>query len=172
MLYNVAGRLVFILHGQGIEYFKAIHCVQISGRSECEEQVNQFPGAVFKKFGNVEEAEAFVKDTQSITPKKSPSGKKRALSNVVDEKPRIVVYSDGACKGNGKAGATAGIGVYFGPNDPRSVNYRFALTLLYSSENRNLAERCPGDQTNNRAELIASLLLFLNAPIDLVTNDS
>ncbi|KAK0208946.1 ribonuclease H-like domain-containing protein, partial [Desarmillaria ectypa] len=48
------------------------------------------------------------------------------------------VFSDGACKGNGKTGAVAGVGVWWGHNDPR-----------------NLAERCPGKQTNNRAELIA-----------------
>jgi len=48
------------------------------------------------------------------------------------------VYTDGACQGNGKQGARAGVGVWYGPNDPR-----------------NISERCPGDQTNNRAELIA-----------------
>jgi len=50
-----------------------------------------------------------------------------------------VVYTDGACSRNGQAGSVAGIGVWWGPSDPR-----------------NLSERCPGDpQTNNRAELIA-----------------
>lgn len=32
-----------------------------------------------------------------------------------------VVYSDGACKGNGKSGSVAGVGVWWGPNDPRFV---------------------------------------------------
>jgi ribonuclease HI len=31
----------------------------------------------------------------------------------------IKVWTDGACKGNGKKGAVAGVGVWFGPNDPR-----------------------------------------------------
>lgn len=30
-----------------------------------------------------------------------------------------IVYSDGACKANGARGAIAGIGVWWGPNDPR-----------------------------------------------------
>ncbi|KAF9008192.1 hypothetical protein BDZ89DRAFT_1025233 [Hymenopellis radicata] len=49
----------------------------------------------------------------------------------------VTVFSDGACKGNGKVGSVAGVGVWWGHDDPR-----------------NLAERCPGKQTNNRAELI------------------
>lgn len=57
-------------------------------------------------------------------------------SNSLDE--ALIVYSDGACKGNGKPGSVAGLGVYFGEGDER-----------------NLSERCPGVQTNNRAELIA-----------------
>ena len=32
------------------------------------------------------------------------------------------VYTDGSSLGNGKAGSSAGIGVYFGPNDPRYVH--------------------------------------------------
>ncbi|KAL7278878.1 hypothetical protein ACG7TL_006709 [Trametes sanguinea] len=66
---------------------------------------------------------------------------------IEDESGWDVVYSDGACKGNGKVGAIAGIGVWWAENYPR-----------------NLAERCPGFQTNNRAELIEqnpkSLLTF------------
>jgi hypothetical protein len=31
----------------------------------------------------------------------------------------IVVWTDGACEGNGTPTARAGYGVYFGPNDPR-----------------------------------------------------
>lgn len=50
----------------------------------------------------------------------------------------ISVYTDGACKNNGKATAIAGIGVYFGENDLRNVS-----------------ERIPGKQTNNAAELRA-----------------
>jgi len=39
-----------------------------------------------------------------------------------DESSFQVVYTDGACEGNGKAGARAGIGVYWGPDHPWNVS--------------------------------------------------
>ncbi|OMJ07686.1 Ribonuclease H1 [Smittium culicis] len=48
----------------------------------------------------------------------------------------LIVYTDGSCRGNGKADSRAGIGVFFGDNDIRNVS-----------------ERLNGKQTNNRAEL-------------------
>lgn len=52
----------------------------------------------------------------------------------------IHVYTDGSCVDNGSTNARAGIGVYFGPDDPRNVS-----------------SRVPADmhQTNNVAELLA-----------------
>ena len=50
----------------------------------------------------------------------------------------IRVFTDGACPNNGKPEAKAGIGVYFGVEDPRNVS-----------------RRIDGRQTNNRAELYA-----------------
>ena len=70
-----------------------------------------------------------------------------------------IVYSDGACQGNGGVRATAGIGVWWGPDDPRyndSPSFH-ASTKLIEFTHRNLSERCPGPQTNNRAELIVRL---------------
>lgn len=59
-----------------------------------------------------------------------------------DTKPQediLEIWTDGSSLANGRKGARAGLGVYFGPNDPR-----------------NLAEKLPGDkQTNQRAELMA-----------------
>uniref|UniRef100_A0A8C1MGL5 Ribonuclease H1 n=2 Tax=Cyprinus carpio TaxID=7962 RepID=A0A8C1MGL5_CYPCA len=51
----------------------------------------------------------------------------------------VVVYTDGCCSANGKKGARAGIGVYWGRDHPLNV-----------------AERLPGRQTNQRAELQAA----------------
>ncbi|XP_026088579.1 ribonuclease H1 isoform X1 [Carassius auratus] len=51
----------------------------------------------------------------------------------------VVVYTDGCCTANGKIGARAGIGVYWGRDHPLNV-----------------AERLPGRQTNQRAELQAA----------------
>lgn len=44
-----------------------------------------------------------------------------SISETSESTEPLVVYSDGACKGNGKVGSVAGIGVWWGNNDPRSV---------------------------------------------------
>jgi ribonuclease HI len=59
------------------------------------------------------------------------------------------VYTDGACSRNGKINAKAGIGIYFGENDPR-----------------NISECIIGKQTNNTAELKAMIKTF-----DIIKND-
>ncbi|KAG8998263.1 hypothetical protein FRB94_006961 [Tulasnella sp. JGI-2019a] len=143
---------------------------------ECEENTHGFPGALHKKFSTLREAEQFVgvvpidtsatqqaaeaqlADTSeelasppqpspksSITkpydkpkPVKQEESVNEELAAVIEEMRWTVVYTDGACQGNGKRGARAGVGVWYGENDARNVS-----------------ERCPGDQTNNRAELIA-----------------
>jgi len=38
----------------------------------------------------------------------------------------LVVHTDGGSRGNGKVGAKAGVGVYFGPRDPRFVSRNIA----------------------------------------------
>ena len=53
------------------------------------------------------------------------------------------VFTDGACSNNGKPGAKAGLGVYFGEGDER-----------------NTAKRIIGRQTNNTAELSAIIEVF------------
>jgi ribonuclease HI len=50
------------------------------------------------------------------------------------------VFTDGACFHNGKKNAIAGIGVFFGINDPR-----------------NISRRVQGKQSNNTAELTAMI---------------
>ena len=59
---------------------------------------------------------------------------------VTTNKPKFdyYVYTDGACSNNGGKNAKAGIGIYFGKNDPRNVS-----------------EKVVGKQTNNTAELKA-----------------
>lgn len=53
---------------------------------------------------------------------------------------QFYVYTDGSCSNNGQPGAQAGMGVYFGPADPR-----------------NLAKRVTGKQSNNTGELGAMI---------------
>jgi ribonuclease HI len=55
----------------------------------------------------------------------------------------MLVFTDGACRNNGKTNACAGIGIYFGPND-----------------GRNVSRRITGKQTNNVAELTAIIEVY------------
>lgn len=70
--------------------------------------------------------------SQSSSTSKSPDG----FTYMGDA---VVVYTDGCCSGNGKKGAKAGIGVYWGPDHPLNV-----------------ADRLQGRQTNQRAEVQAA----------------
>lgn len=63
--------------------------------------------------------------------------------------PLIIVYTDGGCLDNGQPHGLAGAGVYFGPNDVR-----------------NLSERVPLRQTNQRAELYAAMRALQTIPLD------
>lgn len=61
---------------------------------------------------------------------------------MTDTHNQTLIYTDGACTKNGKVGARAGVGIYFGEND-----------------DRNISMALPGvDQTNQRAELYAVML--------------
>lgn len=92
-------------------------------------RVREFPSSFIDPFGNTV---------------KTSSSSSRAV-----EAP-IVVYTDGSSRGNGKFGATAGYGVWFGPDDAR-----------------NIAARLQGPrQTNQRAELTA-----INEALNAVSED-
>ncbi len=65
------------------------------------------------------------------------------------------VYTDGACSNNGKEGAKAGIGIYFGENDARNVS-----------------RRVDGKQTNNIAELLAIISVYDIIKEDLEQGES
>ena len=64
-------------------------------------------------------------------------------TEIGDFKPDIIVYTDGACASNGKPNAKAGIGVYFGANDPR-----------------NISAQVQGKQSNNTGELNALISAY------------
>lgn len=57
--------------------------------------------------------------------------------------PKIRVFTDGACSNNGQKYARAGIGVFFGENDPRNVSRELS-----------------GNKTNNIAELSAIIVAY------------
>jgi ribonuclease HI len=103
---------------------------------ECQESVKGFSGAIFKKFDTKGDAEEFINSC------------KDCHKDLVS--PDYYVYTDGACSQNGKEGACAGIGVYFGEGDAR-----------------NISRRVQGKQTNNVAELMAILAAY-----DVISKDT
>ncbi|KAF6754361.1 ribonuclease H-like domain-containing protein [Ephemerocybe angulata] len=151
---------------------------------DCEDQTKGYNNAKYKKFPTRAQAEAFVRgedepagaaeSTAGRSVGQQPSG-----SVIVSPDADIegdVVYSDGACKGNGQRGSVAGIGVWWGPNDARCVMSLPHPGRYMTVTTRNIAERCPGDQTNNRAELIAILRVLEETPVSktplLIKTDS
>jgi len=72
-----------------------------------------------------------------------------SLNDSETEETILHVYTDGACSNNGTEDAKAGIGIFFGVDDPR-----------------NLSEKISGKQTNNTAELSAIIKTF-----SIIAND-
>ncbi len=97
---------------------------------ECNRAVKGYKNASYKKFDTKQEAEEFVANNGVV--QETPT------MELVDFEPDYHVYTDGACSKNGTRAACAGIGIYFGENDPRNVS-----------------EKLLGKQTNNLAELTA-----------------
>ena len=97
---------------------------------ECNRAVKGYKNASYKKFDTKHEAEEFVANNGVV--------QETTTIELVDFEPDYYVYTDGACSKNGTRVASAGIGIYFGENDPR-----------------NLSEKLVGKQTNNLAELTA-----------------
>ncbi|KAJ2742490.1 Ribonuclease H1 [Coemansia sp. BCRC 34301] len=170
---------------------------------ECNAEVKSYPGAKFKKFKDLAEAQAFAGPQAPLFPSaglsavaaampgrsnrpapyavsggryikcidttgdwqralrvvgggegksagrvgKAKRAKKSATHDTAppplagETADKIVVYTDGASSNNGKRGARAGVGVYFGHYDPRNVSESLAGPR----------------QTNQRAELMAIL---------------
>ncbi|KAI6194268.1 Pyridine nucleotide-disufhide oxidoreductase [Aphelenchoides besseyi] len=121
--------------------------------TECSDQVRGFRDAQYKKFQTQQEALQFMNgEPSSNMPKSSishsttPINRKRKYSETTKEKlvsndlnvttSAITVYTDGACSFNGRAGAKAGFGVFWGDN--HEDNFSAPLVSV--------------EQTNNRAE--------------------
>ena len=66
--------------------------------------------------------------------------------------PDYYVYTDGACSNNGKATASAGIGIYFDKDDKRNVS-----------------QKVVGKQTNNVAELSAIIQTYGIIEADIIS---
>jgi len=68
--------------------------------NECKIQIDGFENPIYKKFDNIEDATEFIDDIINT----------------------IYVYTDGACTNNGKIGAKAGIGIFFGKDNSNNVS--------------------------------------------------
>jgi ribonuclease HI len=112
--------------------------------TECKQQIVGYKGAIFKKFDNQSDADRFLMYGRI------------AEVTVIDNNfvADINVYTDGACYNNGKRNAKAGIGIYFGIDDPRNVS-----------------RRVEGKQTNNTAELTAIIVAHNILNEDIATRN-
>ncbi|XP_003746993.1 ribonuclease H1 [Galendromus occidentalis] len=132
----------------------------VNSWAECESLVKGYSGAKFKRFDSYQEAQNFARGNGPAGASASSTSARSTApaapvehafvpsftSSYAEPPPRSrprrevpVVYTDGACSGNGMAGAKAGIGVYWGDGDPRNVS-----------------EPLKGKPTNNRAEIQAA----------------
>ncbi|KAK6734815.1 hypothetical protein RB195_018168 [Necator americanus] len=133
---------------------------------QCRVQVDGYPQARFKKFGTENEAREFIASFQlartAAVSSKSSRGNSLVQSNIISRKRKStestdlavpkrlkdcdeaiwedapVVYTDGACSGNGQNSAKAGYGVYWGADH---VDNKWGPVH--------------GVATNNRGELLA-----------------
>lgn len=122
---------------------------------DCKSQVHRYPGAEYKSFSTRKKAEEWIekgnKEEEDFYSQRSPSKRLGEIRVIAKEKAIhppfaesvINVYTDGACSNNGRHDARAGIGVYFGEDDPR--NFSGAVF---------------GKQTNNTAEVKAIIKAF------------
>lgn len=109
----------------------------------------------YKKFGTRDEAIEFIRAngneeaqkwllSQSAEPPSKKAKKTKTSTepggDIIDDEPGMLrIFTDGSSLSNGRRGATAGVGVFFGEDDERNVS-----------------ERLEGEtQTNQRAELTA-----------------
>lgn len=60
-----------------------------------------------------------LKPSKRIPVKSVTWAQRDASPDISDESSWDVVYSDGACKRNGQPDAAAGVGVWYGQDDPR-----------------------------------------------------
>lgn len=108
--------------------------------ADAQKQIDGVKGPKYKKFATREEAQAFVDNgalaekvlkKQKVETKAKGKGKGEKVEKEVRPKEEIKadtvrVWTDGSSRGNGRHGAMAGVGVWFGANDER-----FALPILF-----------------------------------------
>ncbi|KAG4430713.1 hypothetical protein IFR05_013801 [Cadophora sp. M221] len=169
----------------GEEKFYAVAVGHVPGVytewTDAQMQINGTKNPKYKKFETRKEAEEFVKSggkgakkaeaangTKTVREKKAkdveedePSAKRSRTSASSESKGKwLRIYTDGSALGNGRMGAVAGVGVFFGVDDKRNVS-----------------EPLEGEmQTNNRAELTGVLRALEIAPrksnVEIITDSN
>lgn len=84
-------------------------------RGEAVEYIKLHGSEAGQKAIENEVAEPPAKKAKASKASKTNKTNKTAEENILD------IYTDGSSRGNGKVGATAGVGVFFGENDKRFV---------------------------------------------------
>jgi len=114
---------------------------------DCSANVTGVRGAEFKSFECLNQAHDFMLNATFM----SNDLKSEEIKEIKSNKNLTVleIYTDGACKSNGKIGSKAGYGVYFGEGDDRNVSKKLKGAI----------------QSNNRAELMGVIeaLILLNS---------
>lgn len=145
---------------------------------ECKAVVMGYSGARYKRFRTAAEADAWLRHVAPVRLKPSPRLSRKtqrqavhhdnvthdpllrallpppppAASTPATAVEGVHVYADGSCTHNGQEGARAGIGVFFGPDDPRNLSLRLPPAVYR--------------QTNQVAEIVAAHCAVAGVPAD------
>ena len=97
--------------------------------ADASEEIKGVKGPKYKKFATRAEAEEFVRTggkSSKVTAVNAVEPKSKKVKTSADSAPSsmlkaktVTVYTDGSSRGNGRQGAHAGVGVFFGDGDPR-----------------------------------------------------
>lgn len=72
------------------------------------------------------------RDGRVVNKTEEEKKKTKMMSRERDPSSMLIIYTDGSSLANGTAGARAGVGVYFGPGDPRyALFYHQILSQVY-----------------------------------------
>lgn len=82
---------------------------------------------MFKKFNTLAEAQAFIGEAETLASILQSKISVASIPPSPNESEWKSIYTDGACQGNGRAGSVAGVGVWFGDNNPGSAVTPFGL---------------------------------------------
>lgn len=126
---------------RGVKYY-AVRVGRVPGVyltwPDARAQVVGYAGAVYRKFDARAAAEAFS-GVDGVAPAPAPPIVVLFASDAATVARNPEIYVDGSCLGNGRGGARAGVGVFFGDGDPRNLSESFTMD----------------NPTNQRAEILA-----------------